>query len=269
MPRRISKLSEEGPVNGKARLGRAVRQVVGAAGRLPFVQEILEQSRPRIVDITNNDVRWIQYANAGMLNPGNLYCFDYAIKNLPDEAPILEIGSFCGLSANVLTYYKKANGRGNRLITCENWSFAGARPGEGFPESFLDLQEYRRVVKDSLVRNARLFSKDDLPYTVELSSSDFFEAWGRAQVVADVHGRQLTLGGTLSLCYVDGGHDYASVKRDFESCAQYLSPGGFILFDDSSDDSGFDGVRQLVREVQSHGSFQLVLKNPNYLFRKE
>lgn len=269
MQRPRSKKSQESLINGKARLGKAVRHMVGAAGRLPFVQEILEQSRPQFVDITNNDVRWIQYANAGMLDPRNLYCFDFAIKNLPDDAPILEIGSFCGLSANVLTYYKRANGRRNRLITCENWSFAGARAEEGFPEAFLDLGEYRRLVKDSLVRNVKLFSKDDLPYTVELSSHEFFDAWGRAAVVADVHGRPLTLGGTLSFCYVDGGHDYEAARSDFENCARFLSPGGFLFFDDSSDDSGFEGVRRVVREVQSLGNFELVVKNPNYVFRKK
>jgi len=265
----MSRQSQKGHSNRKARLGRAVRRMVGAASRLEFVQDILEQSRPQFVDITNNDVRWIQYANAGMLDPRNLYCFDYAIKNLPDEAPILEIGSFCGLSANVLTYYKRANRRRNRLITCENWSFAGGRPGADFPEEFLDLGEYRRLVKDSLVRNVSLFSKGDLPYTVELSSPDFFEAWGRSEVVADIHGRSLTLGGTLSFCYVDGGHDYEAVSRDFENCARFLSPRGFLLFDDSSDDSGYEGVRRVVSEVQSVGNFELVLKNPNYLFRKK
>ncbi len=35
-------------------------------------------------DISNDYVNWLCYANAGMLQRGNLFCFDYAIKNLRD-----------------------------------------------------------------------------------------------------------------------------------------------------------------------------------------
>lgn len=43
----------------------------------------------------------------GWLEPGHLYCFDYAIKNLPDNNPIVEIGTFDGLSANTILYFLK------------------------------------------------------------------------------------------------------------------------------------------------------------------
>src|SRR5262245_28880189 len=49
-------------------------------------------------------VRWLCFANAGMLDPGNLYCIEHAIKNLPSGAPVVEIGSFCGLSTNLIAH---------------------------------------------------------------------------------------------------------------------------------------------------------------------
>jgi hypothetical protein len=58
-----------------------------------------------MIDISDDYINWLSFANSGMLHRGNLYCFDYAIEHLPTEAPIIEIGSFCGLSANVITYY--------------------------------------------------------------------------------------------------------------------------------------------------------------------
>ena len=48
---------------------------------------------------------WLQFANSGMLNHGNVYAMKYAIENLPTSDPIIEIGSFCGLSTNVLSYF--------------------------------------------------------------------------------------------------------------------------------------------------------------------
>ena len=47
-----------------------------------------------------------------------------------------------------------------------------------------------------------------------------------------------------------------------------MSPGGFILFDDSGDGSGWD-VCRVVREVNTLGTYDLIGHAPNYLFRKK
>ena len=39
-------------------------------------------------------ISWLKFANAGMLDNGNLYCFEYAIEHLPSNSPVIEIGSF-------------------------------------------------------------------------------------------------------------------------------------------------------------------------------
>jgi len=47
----------------------------------------------------------------GMLKEGNISLMDYAIKNLPEHGSVLEIGSYGGLSTNLMIYlmrkYKK------------------------------------------------------------------------------------------------------------------------------------------------------------------
>ena len=53
-------------------------------------------------------------------------------------------------------------------------------------------------------------------------------------------------------------------RRDFINCDQFLQSGGFILFDDSD----FPGVSQVVKEVESLGNYELIIRNPNYLFKK-
>jgi hypothetical protein len=103
---------------------------------------------------------------------------------------------------------------------------------------------------------------------VELSSDEFFDAWRKCDRVLDVLGRTVQLGGLISFCYIDGNHLCEHVNRDFRNCQEFLEAGGFVLFDDFADYSRFDGLRQVAREVQASGNYDLVAKNPNSLFRK-
>lgn len=74
-------------------------------------------------------------------------------------------------------------------------------------------------------------------------------------------------GGEISFSYIDGNHTYAFAKRDFENTDRVLVSGGFILFDDSSDDSTWE-VNRLTREIAAGQRYELISKTPNYLFRK-
>ncbi len=224
-------------------------------------------SRADFIDISDAFTQWLGFANAGMLNRGNLYCFDRAIANLPGDAPVVEIGSFAGLSTNLLVYYLRRHGRSNRLITCDRWEFEGARPGERIGESPVKFDAYRAFVRDSFLRNVRFFSGDRLPHTLEMSSDEFFAAWREQARATDVFGRMVTLGGPIGFCYIDGNHSYACARRDFENADAFLEPGGFILFDDSADGTAWE-VCRVVAEVAADGRYELVTRNPNYLFRK-
>jgi len=220
-----------------------------------------------VIDVSDEFTKWLGFVNAGMLTKGNLCCIEHAIKYLPNDVSILEIGSFCGLSTNVITYYKRKHGVSSRLITCDKWVFEGSNKSETIGESLIRQADLRTFVKESFLRNVRMFSSDDLPYTVEMLSDEFFEAWQKEVTISDVFDREVEPGGKFGFCYIDGDHSYDAVKFDFEKCDAYLVQGGFILFDDSDDDSGW-GVCDVVREVQEEGRYELVIKNPNYLFRK-
>jgi predicted O-methyltransferase YrrM len=217
------------------------------------------------IDIADEYVKWLCFANAGMLDRGNLYLMDYAINQLPSNAPIVEIGSFCGLSTNLLTHYKRKHKRTNRLVTCDKWDFEGAT-SQNVGESPVSFARYKQLVRESFLRNTKVFSSGDLPYTVELLSKEFFIHWRRNETVEDVFDRTITLGGSLSFCYIDGDHSYEGVKQDFENCDEFLEPGGFILFDDAV--LREFGVQRLMPEVQATGRYKLVARNPNYLFQK-
>ncbi len=221
-----------------------------------------------VVDLSDQYVAWLRLANAGMLHRGNLYCIDYAIRHLPSEAPILEIGSFCGLSTNLITYYKTLQQAPNRLITWDRWEFEGAEEGAVGGQPWLHHRDYRAFVRESYIRSVRTFSRHDLPSTVELTSDEFFEAWRQRRHVADLFGRPLQLGGPLSFCYIDGDHSEECVRRDFSHCDAFLERGGLLFFDDSAIGSRFPGVQRVIREIRRTGRYEVVAQNPHVLLRK-
>ena len=111
-----------------------------------------------------------------------------------------------------------------------------------------------------------MFSQDDLPFTIEMFSDEFFDAWKNRMACTDVLGRPLTLGGPFSFCYIDGNHTYECAKRDFLNCDEFLELGGFILFDDSTLTEF--GVYKLMPEIISGGRYNLIAINPYHLFQK-
>jgi hypothetical protein len=216
--------------------------------------------------IQDEYLTWLSYANPGMLEGGNKYLIDYAIRRLPSAAPILEIGSFCGLSTNVITHLKRVHGVRNVLITSDKWHFENVNGRPEIPNSPVLFSDYRTFVRDSYIRNIKMFSQDDLPFTIEMFSDEFFDAWKNRIACTDVLGRPLTLGGPFSFCYIDGNHTYEWAKRDFLNCDQFLEVGGFILFDDSTLTEF--GVYKLMPEIISGGRYNLIAINPYHLFQK-
>ena len=210
---------------------------------------------------------WLQYANVGMLNVGNIEAFDYVFKHLKSENPVLEIGSFCGLSTNVINYYLSLNGKHNTLITADKWFFEGAENQFDVINSKITHKDYREFVKENYVRNITFFSKENLPYTIEEFSDDFFIQWGNKQATKDILGREIVLGGQFSFVYIDGNHSYDYAKRDFINADKYLEKGGFILFDDSGDNTSWD-VCKVIDEIKNNKKYKIIMNNPNYLVMK-
>ncbi len=217
--------------------------------------------------ISDEYINWLTFANAGMLSKGNIYSMRFAIDSLPSESPVLEIGSFCGLSTNVMSYLLSIQGKKNKIISCDKWLFEGSENGGNLGDSQISHHHYREFVKSNFIRNVEFFSPNNKPYTIEIISDDFFDIWEKEDVTYDVFGRSISLGGKISFCYIDGNHKYEFTKRDFDNVDKYLELGGFVLFDDSSDTDPF-GLTRLMKDICLNKKYKLVMKNPNYLFRK-
>ncbi len=183
--------------------------------------------------ISDDYINWLTAANSGWLDKGNIYSLDVAIRNLPTDSPILEIGSFCGLSTNVINYFLSIYGKKNKIITCDKWIFGFPNnlenPGK-LGKSQISHQEYCDFTRTTFKRNVEFFSRNNKPYTISLISDDFFALREKSAKTYDIFDREIKLGGKISFCYVDGNHSYEFVKRDFDHINQYLELGGYILF---------------------------------------
>jgi hypothetical protein len=167
----------------------------------------------------------------------------------------------------VICYLLRKYGCDNRFFTCDNWDVTGRQLRTRIGDSEIGFPEYARFVKSSYMRNINFFSASNRPHTIEAGSREFFARWAAGETLTDMFGRATSLGGPIGFCYVDGLHSYAAVRDEYETIDRYLVPGGFILFDDSSESSPF-GLNRLMRQIVASGSYLLVAQNPNYLFRK-
>ena len=104
-----------------------------------------------------------------------MYCFDYAIKHLKSDAPILEIGAYCGLSTCVISHYKRKHNKLNKLISVDTWSFEDSKNSMYAKEANYELESIHSFVLDSYKKNVNFFSKEDLPTAVHTTSDDFFD----------------------------------------------------------------------------------------------
>jgi hypothetical protein len=220
-------------------------------------------NRPIIVNV--KELERLRVVVPGWLEPGHIYCFDHAIKNLPDNSPILEIGTFAGLSTNVILYFINKRGKSNKLITTDYyWEDIKSDEKICTVEDPLTTKQY---LKDSFIRNIKFFNPKANIFSSDLPSDDFFEAWKNKASIKNLHGGEFVPEGKISFAYIDGNHLYDFAKRDFENVDKLLVEGGFILFDDSADYTHW-GSKTVAQEAVKSGRYKIVKKNPHYFVQK-
>jgi len=214
-------------------------------------------------------IRWLCQVSGGFLTArhGNIVAFDHAVRHMPEDGAIIEIGSFLGLSTNIIIYLTAKNGRKNKVYNCDPWQFEETEKPIG---GYFDASSivFRKYVKQVYTMNLQVFSEDREPHTIENTSEQFLRQWASESTVIDVFGKEVILGGPISFAYIDGAHTYEAAKSDFLGIDRHLLPGGFVLFDDSSDDSPFE-CKRVVAEVIANPKYEMISRTPNYFFRKK
>jgi Methyltransferase domain len=203
----------------------------------------------------------------GWLHQGNVELFDYCFANLPSGAPVVEIGSFAGLSLITIIHLLKRHGRSNPVFSVDEWTWPNPNRADVFRADTVSLEEHRHLVIESFRRNVSLYSRSKLPYHIVAKSDRFFAEWAAGNSTTDFFSREVVLGGPISFAYIDGDHSYEQSLRDFQNIDRYLEVGGFVVFDDSMDESPWQCART-AREAAKRSDYRFVDKRPNYCLQK-
>lgn len=206
----------------------------------------------------------------GMQQRGNLALIRRAIKEMPNEGVVLEIGCFAGRSSCSLTYFLDQEERPHRLVACDPWDYKfkgllDAPLGTSTVTGATWGEHAAHIYREHVA----FFCAHRLPHTFRLSSDDLFAQWAVGPLM-DVFGRTVTLTGSIAFAFIDGNHDYAHVSADIRNTDALLLPGGFMLLDDSACLTGAVGVRRAVAEWASirKSTYEIVARAPNLLLRK-
>jgi hypothetical protein len=242
-----------------------------------LLKRILTKIRPSqsaFIDASDEFIEHLCWVNPGFLHRGNVHAISYSIKNMPPQTSIIEVGVFCGLSTNVIAYFRKLHNREDSLIfNTDIWQLYGYDPIQQIGTTEVTKKQYRNHLIATYQSNVEFFSKSKNISTFEMHSDIFFDSWGKALTTTDLRGQGIQLGGPIGFAYIDGSHLYNQVKADFLNVKDKLANGAFILFDDSADEVYIPNdceVSALMKEIirdYAH-EFELVFKNPNYLFQK-
>jgi hypothetical protein len=209
----------------------------------------------------------------GMLHEGNIYLIDFAIRNMPSDGYVIEIGSYGGLSTNLILHLLNKHNKNNLLLGCDAWQYEGYNDFKGTKANYIDgntkisRKEYMNYIKEAFINTTKFLNPNSLPYICHLNSNDFFMRWGNKESLTDVFGRKFSITKKISFAYIDGDHSYNQTKKDFFNVSQNLMVNGYILIDDSADNLSF-GSAKFISVIKQNPNFKIVDKNPNYLIQK-
>jgi predicted O-methyltransferase YrrM len=209
----------------------------------------------------------------GMLHEGNIYLMDYAIQNMPDEGIVFEIGSYAGLSTNVMLHLLDKYGKKHLFISCDAWVYEGFTDHKGIIEKHIDGKvdvtraAYVAYLRNAFINAAKLLHPNAKPQTCHLTSDAFFEKWNANTQFTDVFDRTFSIQQKISFAYIDGDHSYEQTKKDFENVDSKLKVNGFILLDDSAKHLNF-GSSDFIKEIKNNPNYKIIDSNPNYLIQK-
>jgi predicted O-methyltransferase YrrM len=158
----------------------------------------------------------------------------------PKDTYVVELGSWKGLSAAWMGSALKDRGHG-RMFAVDTWAGTST---EGAHAELLKGYGPDQLYQEFLGNMQRLGLQD----TVAPLRMDTRQA-----------ARQWQHGTSISLLYIDAGHEYADVRADFEHWAPNVVDGGVIVFDDVPT---WPGPTRLITELPSW--YRWVKATPNH-----
>lgn len=126
---------------------------------------------------------------------------------------IIEVGSWKGLSANIMAQHCKKHDQKVRIICIDTWLGSVEHQDE-----ITRTNGYPNIYKE-FIENTKFLKNDDVIYPFPISSTEGACFLKEKGVKADI-------------IYVDAGHEYDSVSSDAKLYWELLEPNGVMIFDD-------------------------------------
>jgi predicted O-methyltransferase YrrM len=195
----------------------------------------------------------------------SLFTLAYASADVPGD--ILEIGSWCGRSAVALGMAARLTG--STHVYCmdlfpekSDWR----RNADGTYSFAVKIGDRVLHAYNEQTVWAEPFQKDIAPVYERFPGgiAEAFQAAMKRNELTDcvkpMKGDMLTFGSAapndlkLRMAFVDGDHSYSAVASDIAQIERYLSPGGWICFDDAF--SSYSGVDEAIeRHILGSGRY--------------
>lgn len=152
-------------------------------------------------------------------------------RAVPAEQAIIEIGAYMGKST---CYLGEGSRDGNRapVHTVDLWDTegnVGGRHGYDDPAVF-----------ESWMANVAQQQLHSLVASHKMAGVEYAKRYR---------------GRPVGLLFIDGDHEYESVRADYEAWTSHLAPGATVVFDDYSGRNA--GVRQFADEIADAGTWDI------------
>jgi predicted O-methyltransferase YrrM len=230
LPKRAQVKSAFNNARAKVRLRTRIREI------MPIVREAISVRRGTI-----EPCQIIQIG--GFLLAEDKQVLSNHVRLLPRKSIIVEIGSFLGLSATIMS----ASRRDCRIICIDPCDLSGE--------------------EDSLACYQRLGFRGAAQYCMLWLNLTLYGA--RARIIKATSQSALKkLHTKFNLLFIDGDHSYEACARDVQSYSPYLQLGGTLILHDAIE-GGWPGPIKLARELSDSDNWRLLEERGNCaVFRK-
>lgn len=151
--------------------------------------------------------------------------FRHVITNLPEKATIVEIGSWRGRSTCCLATYVKESNKDIKIHAIDTFEGSDEKVHREI------MSKMTKSLYDDFISNINACGVADLITPMKMTSIEASEKFKDK---------------TVDFIFIDGAHDYDSVKEDIDAWLPKVKSGGLICGDDYGDT--FEGVKRAVTE---------------------
>ena len=187
---------------------------------------------------------------------------DFFLKEVADKNPkvFLEVGVFHGVTArNVCELLYKMHGQDFKYVGLDLFAETLENQNEVIPNT-----KFSNPIKNFYFN----YIKRQNPYSLEAVNDLLKKFKDNASLIkgnSNIILKKIDMS-KIDFVFLDGGHDYQTVKNDLNCCREVIVNGGTILCDDY-DLSYAPGVKDAIDEFISENNFEITVMC-NYRFAK-